>query len=89
MPNGIALDPIDFTQWRAQQRGGYFTASRYRQNSHISSSITKTLRPSEKLMITLLYATFCDESTGAIRNFARFVLSEIWGNATWQNTPRL
>ena len=33
---------------------------------------------------TLLQATFSDESTGAIRNFARSVLSEIWGNATWQ-----
>jgi hypothetical protein len=30
-----------------------------------------------------------DESTDVIRIFARFVLSEIRGNAAWQNTPRL
>ena len=27
MPNGIDLGPTVFTQWRAQQGGGYFTAS--------------------------------------------------------------
>jgi len=33
---------------------------------------------------TLLYATFNEESTGAIHNFERFVLSVIWGNTTLQ-----
>ena len=31
---------------------------------------------------SLLHATFSDKSTGATRDSARYVLSEIWGNAT-------
>ena len=46
MPNGIDLDQTVFTQWRAQEGGGYFTASRYRQNTHIFGDISKSLRPS-------------------------------------------
>ena len=45
MPNGIDLDQTVFTQWRAQE-GGYFTVSRYRQNTHIFGDISESLRPS-------------------------------------------
>jgi len=37
---------------------------------------------SRQKLMRLLWATFSGESIGAIRHFARFVLSEIWGNAT-------
>ena len=46
MSNGIDLGLNVFAQWRAQQGEGYFTASRYRQNTHIFGNISKSLRPS-------------------------------------------
>ena len=47
MPNSINLGPTVFTEWRAQQgRGGILRPLGIGENSHISGSITKTLRPS-------------------------------------------
>ena len=80
MPNWVDPGSTVFTQWRVQQ-GCTLRAPDIGKQSHFGQYHTKAasqLQTDE----TLLQATFGDESPGAIRNFARSVLSEIWGKAT-------
>jgi len=81
VPNGIDLGPTVFTQWHTQQGRGS-TASEHRLTTQVTGDIVLRLRSSYKL---IELATSSKESTGVIRNFERFVLSEILGNAAGQN----
>ncbi len=82
MPNGIVVGPTVFTQWRTQQGGS--TASEHRLNTQVTGDVVLRLHSSYKLMEL---ATSSKVSTGVIRNFERFVLSEVGllGNAAGQN----
>ena len=78
MPNGINL---------GLTAGGYFTATRYRPKTHIFGDFTKccVLAKNWWTLLRQLSAPsrWCHPELRAFR------ISEIWGNATLQTTPRL
>ncbi len=76
-----ALTYIQFLCSGVRNRGRVSTASEHRLNTQVTGDIVLRLRSSYKLMEL---ATSSKETTGVIRNFERFVLSEILGNAAGQ-----